>query len=1235
MSQGLYLRRALSVGLIITMLLASVIMPRSLQAIENVKEITFKFGFSHARFASSVEWSKSTWNYRHPCDKADPSWWKWDLVVTFQLDDTWAKQFRTDPGKVHLSSYSPALIAFLNNKAVGIVPTADNRLILCLSSFLIPYDLLNSLLPVVGDFVTQSQLWVWYESSVSGKVTDAGKPVAGAAVQFYGETYQRTVTTDSAGIYRFEGVSDQQGTLIASLGTRLGSQAFSLPTDGILPDITLLGSWSKTGGRLTSPPIPTDPLPVTPSFKVIKAWPNGDLIAPGSVIYPEVIIQTTGFAFDCAQDFLEHVGDERYGTWPIQGCVPLGDSRYRITFGMPMYAPTEPGGYHSLWQMWHWPSHVGPVIDLSFQVHKPVSLTTVENGELVLLMGDRSTEQSPASASEDEAVVVQQLNAEGTSFKVSAFGAEEQIELPITPIIRAEAGAGNDTIQLMGNDDFPFTAQAILDGGSGNDTLITGNGNDLLTGGSGRDLILAGGGDDVVQSADPNAGATNTSLRMVAAINSADEGDIIIGGLGSDRLIGSPYDDTIGGQTATSCDDQQDISSDYDILIGEGGHDLLVGTEGINLLEGGAGADALCGQGGNDILRGGSENDSLSGGRGNDNLFGNEGADVLSGAEGLDILVGGLGEDLIEGGTEDDALFGDLGVIGRTEQGTFDHNELMIDDATGDADVLRGGDGEDLLFGSGGNDQLWGESGEDYMLGHVGDDQLNGGAGDDILEGRDGSDRLAGEQGQDILVGGSPVAGALDGNDMLFGGDNHDYIAGDNAIIFSTGTTSSADGSQMRVVQLLDISTTDQAIGGADMIMGGTGNDHLWGQMGDDTISGQEGDDVIEGNGDDDAIDGGSENDDIVGGSSAGDGVIGSGVPPTNLSDGADIISSGAGDDVTLGDNGLIVRSLDATGHWLHLPAPYESVIVRAVTMTKTPAQLGAFGNDTITGDGGHDQLYGEQGDDLADGGDGDDALVGDLGVVTLRVEDGSRTTTIAPNQPFVDEVIYRQGTLTRYTQLYSFRTEDGAAGNDVLLGGDGSDTAHAGAGDDIVNGDAGTDIATTSDEDVVFAGYGNDIAWGGRGHDHLWGGYGDDYLDVKPRQATSTSPADPASWFKYGSEDNYQDIDYIYGGWSQDAMQANIGGPGPVPGDRLFDWAGNYNVYYVCSPAYGERVITRSHSPSIIRFLQDMAEADGALTPMTEGSSGFHEIAIVFPKESGKNANPPHTDAPGHFTCN
>jgi hypothetical protein len=223
-----------------------------------------------------------------------------------------------------------------------------------------------------------------------------------------------------------------------------------------------------------------------------------------------------------------------------------------------------------------------------------------------------------------------------------------------------------------------------------------------------------------------------------------------------------------------------------------------------------------------------------------------------------------------------------------------------------------------------------------------------------------------------------------------------------------------------------------------------------------------------------------------------------------------------------------------------------------------------------------------------------------------------------------VENTLFRQAILSEFT----------VGGADRMQGGEGTDWMHGGAGDDLMNGNAGNDH--------MFGGDNADAIWGGPDHDHLWGGNDADYLDVLPREEREVGhggnweilPADPLEWFLWAEVDNYQDIDYIYGGWDQDAMQADVADTGPVPGDRLIDWVGAYNIYYLCPPLYGEFVITRALAPGIREFLQDLSASDGAFETAVPGTSGFEELAFVFPSQAGQNSNPPHPDNPGHFTC-
>ncbi|MCG7494800.1 calcium-binding protein [Thalassobius sp. Cn5-15] len=168
-------------------------------------------------------------------------------------------------------------------------------------------------------------------------------------------------------------------------------------------------------------------------------------------------------------------------------------------------------------------------------------------------------------------------------------------------------------------------------------------------------------------------------------------------------------------------------------FIAGDGDDQIVGTQDDDAVDAGAGDDQVQGHGGDDLIQGGSGNDVLDGGTGNDSLVGDRGEDTLQGGEGHDVLQGGDGSDLLSGGDQNDSLYGSAG-----------------------ADTLIGGAGLDLLNGGGGDDILRGDFG-DTLIGGGGDDQLL--VGGEADSGQAGV--LRGGNGDDLLVAPSVNAGVV------------------------------------------------------------------------------------------------------------------------------------------------------------------------------------------------------------------------------------------------------------------------------------------------------------------------------------------------------------------------------------------------------------------------------------------------------------------------------------------
>ncbi|MBT6094978.1 MAG: hypothetical protein HOH04_08855 [Rhodospirillaceae bacterium] len=191
----------------------------------------------------------------------------------------------------------------------------------------------------------------------------------------------------------------------------------------------------------------------------------------------------------------------------------------------------------------------------------------------------------------------------------------------------------------------------------------------------------------------------------------------------------------------------------------------------------------------------------------------------LQGTSAADLLAGGSGQDNIGALSGDDYLYGDT----PTNLNTAVHNASSpltnpTFSATGAADAMSGGAGDDSLWGGAGADRMHGdipdtgssladEFGFDLGAAGFGDDALWGGEGADSLWGGAGNDTLYGEAGTDSLYGG-------DGNDVLYGGDGADRLEG-NA--------------------------------GVDTLYGQAGADNLFGYAGDDVVAGGEGDDTLAG----------------------------------------------------------------------------------------------------------------------------------------------------------------------------------------------------------------------------------------------------------------------------------------------------------------------------------------------------------------------------------------------------
>ncbi|MGN6754643.1 MAG: calcium-binding protein [Intrasporangium sp.] len=982
---------------------------------------------------------------------------------------------------------------------------------------------------------------------------------------------------------------------------------------------------------------------------------------------------------------------------------------------------------------------------------------------------------------------------------------------------RVLAGGGDDLVCGQEGDDVLFGGDGAdhIWGGSGNDRGYGDAGDDLVFGNAGEDNLYGQDGADIVEGNDgadrvsggpgPDRiyGGTRAAGRQdIGPDTDKQAGDIPSGDTGDDIIIGDngPVDDP------TDSTDAPAKPYDLDGVRPDAGRgDLIYGGDGADVAYGGLGDDRIWGGNGPDHLEGNNGSDVIHGDDGDDEIIGGS-FEMASNGVGRpdkgDVLYGDAGNDVIAG---DNAVIittdieTDTTPVTRNRGFESNHVVQLLDldptatPGTWGDDEIYGGDGEDVIFGQRGNDRIKGGAGDDYAEGGPGIDWVEGNAGDDDLVG--GSSTPSGGAGDHAV-------GQPDAEDALFGGTGDDVIIGDNGQILrpSPGETpasvtvrlGSTAGTAMapRIIETWDrttgtgyLGTPDPTRFGDDRISGGDGVDVILGQDGDDILTGDAGDDYIEGNGGADkifgdlALDAGSVHETakppitgvtwpgtasprplLIGTSTqAGQDDLIGGTSTPAFRDGDDVIEGNGGDDVVLGDNGSLLRTLvgapgaqservytdrypdgavptDATRSRSHDPALPGPSTRFCTTAQTTCEPLGAFGADTIWGDDGNDgiwgqdgndriwggngddDLYGELGDDQIWGGAGRDAILGDRGGIVnqyLSAGDSPRAFTVTLNSPpketfhgFVRGDYDRRadllhdvdgdqwiGSSTDAPMPHAGLTE---GGRDLIRGGPDADTIHGGYGDDVINGDSGGDD--------IFGGDGEDVIWGGQGCDpvldattadcqtagvfdpksrgtgdrfvdHIFGGRGEsdpakqdvlgsDILDVRPRGSytpgtgctlgdwpltTGSKKAevtiDPCLWFEMTDMDDadvtndnhHQGIDWIYGGWDRDVMQADVAANGPNNGDRLIDWNGAFNLFTHCNAAYGGFNDVRQHSPAMQDFLQQLAWSSGAgrgaADVTTPGTSAFVELALVYPSDNRDHGSgPAYPGTPGHF---
>ena len=413
------------------------------------------------------------------------------------------------------------------------------------------------------------------------------------------------------------------------------------------------------------------------------------------------------------------------------------------------------------------------------------------------------------------------------------------------------------------------------------------------------------------------------------------------------------------------------------------------------------------------------------------------------------------------GGDAADVKLADYGNISGLNMG----GNMSLDFGTVGAPDVRRFDGGITYHNVEVIDLLLGRGNDTFTVAHTVAGSITvvqGGGGDDTL----------------IVTGGGGVNAPL----VLFGDTSQDGK-------FYNSTVNSITGNGFVFSNFGNDLIDASGAGGGVTIYGGQGNDTLIGSQFADQIAGGSGNDTLFGNGGNDHLYGDSgfnidlskrfdlASPDMLTVVNAGS-VGNYAATRDNLAVGNDTIDGGAGDDIVIGDHGVITQIAGT----------------RRLTDNGNVVQVASFNDST----GGNDVVR-----DLL----GNNLVIGGIGADTIDVA-GTSSIVIGDN----GKVVYSADA----TRLVSIETVDYDAllgGNDTItalansnlvFGGVGADTITTGEGDDTVFGDNGRiDFSATGvlsllrTTDTKEASGGDDTITTGRGTKRVFGGVGGDTLTV------------------------------------------------------------------------------------------------------------------------------------------
>ncbi|MDD1609449.1 MAG: calcium-binding protein, partial [Methylococcaceae bacterium] len=387
------------------------------------------------------------------------------------------------------------------------------------------------------------------------------------------------------------------------------------------------------------------------------------------------------------------------------------------------------------------------------------------------------------------------------------------------------------------------SANNVLIGGSGVDTMTGGLRNDSYAVSDSSDVVIenAGEGSDTVSSRASSytlaANVENLILTGSAAINGTGNAlnNQLTGNSANNVLIGGSGVDTMTGGLGN---DSYAVSDSSDVVIENA-------SEGIDTVSSRASSYTLAANVENLILTGSAAING-TGNALNNQLAGNSANNILDGLAGADTMLGGAGDDSYMVDDTNDVVVENAGEGSDTVYSIASYTlaanvENLI--FTGSAAINGGGNAlNNQLTGNSGNNVLSGGAGVDTMIGGLGDDTYgvdnasdsiieNSAEGWDVVYSRASSYTLSTSVEQLILTGTAAINATGSADNNILNGNTGDNIldgqGGSDILIGGLGKDTYNLTETTPAIDTLTIATGDSLVNSYDVAQSfklGTGN---------------------------------------------------------------------------------------------------------------------------------------------------------------------------------------------------------------------------------------------------------------------------------------------------------------------------------------------------------------------------------------------------------------------------